>query len=80
MSQIGYIDLVITEDSDLIPFDANKVFYKFDQTLPGYEVDMYEFEFSKMLPKSKELPISDFSKNMFLSACILSGCDYLTQI
>jgi hypothetical protein len=30
LSKINYIDLVITEDSDLIAFGAKKIFYKMD--------------------------------------------------
>ena len=38
LNQIGYIDLIITEDSDLIVFGAKTIFYKFDNEGSGYEI------------------------------------------
>lgn len=38
--QKGEIDLVLTEDSDLLLFGANKCFFKMDLTGKGLEIDL----------------------------------------
>lgn len=35
LNKIGYIDFIITEDSDLIVFGAKNVFYKMDSDFYG---------------------------------------------
>jgi len=40
--QQGQIDLVITEDSDLLLFGASKVFFKMDMHGKGFEIDLKE--------------------------------------
>lgn len=69
LQKIKYIDHIITEDSDLIPYGANSVLYKFT----GTHVEEYN---SSRLPKCKD---SFFSDNI-LDISILSGCDYLDSI
>ena len=48
-----------------------------------YKMDKYghgvEFQCS-LLAQNKELNFSDFSQQMFLEMCILSGCDYLQSL
>jgi 5'-3' exonuclease len=36
---MGYIDFIITEDSDLIPFGSKKIFYKFENDGSGIEIE-----------------------------------------
>ncbi|XP_078442177.1 5'-3' exonuclease family protein isoform X2 [Wolffia australiana] len=69
-----FVDAVITEDSDLIPFGCSKIIYKMDKFGQGVE-----FRCSS-LGQNKELNFSDFSQQMFLEMCILSGCDYLPSL
>lgn len=62
----------MTEDSDLLAFGCEVVFFKMDNNGNGYEVDL------KKLNKVKVF--KDYSMEMFLIACIFSGCDYLENI
>ncbi len=69
------IDLVLTEDSDLLLFGANKCFFKMDLTGKGLEIDLTD------LPKCDLFKgeIED-QHDLLLVCCILSGCDYLESI
>ena len=65
------VQLVITEDSDLLVFGVNKCFYKMDNEGNGIEINLNK------LDKVTELDFSNFKNDMFLKTCIMSGCDYL---
>jgi len=69
-----YVDLILTEDSDLLAFGAEKVLFKLDNEGYGFEIDM------KCLNQVKEMDFTNFSKDAFLKMCILNGCDYLPSI
>ncbi|KAL3345029.1 hypothetical protein AABB24_024136 [Solanum stoloniferum] len=68
------VDVVITEDSDLIAFGCPRIIYKMDKFGQGLE-----FRYSK-LEQNKELSLTGFTKQMLLEMCILSGCDYLQSL
>lgn len=68
------MDFVISEDTDILAFGASRVLYKLGNDGYGLEID------SANLKQNKKLNLSNFDQNMFLSACILSGCDYLNSI
>ena len=67
-----HVDLVITEDSDLLAFGVEVCFFKLDHSGNGTVIDM------KKLNKIKEF--KHYERDMFLIACIISGCDYLDSI
>ncbi|KAF8772039.1 Exonuclease 1 like protein [Argiope bruennichi] len=69
LDKIGMVQLIITEDSDLILFGCNK-----DSCGGGL---LYEKE---NLPKSFGSKASKFSFEKFRYMCILSGCDYLPSL
>ena len=65
------MDVVITEDSDLLALGCEKVLFKLNlETNYGFEIDLSD------LPKCKDVDFTLFSKDKFLWYCILSGCDY----
>ncbi|XAR66635.1 Exodeoxyribonuclease I [Bertholletia excelsa] len=68
------VDVVITEDSDLIAFGCPRIIYKMDKFGHGVE-----FQHSR-LQQNKELNLTGFTKQMLLEMCILSGCDYLQSL
>ena len=75
LSRKGIADVIITEDSDLMAFGAKRMLYKLDfQTMVGYQLDLDEVR------SSRQTNFAFFTHCMFLTTCILSGCDYLTQI
>jgi exonuclease 1 len=78
------IDLVITEDSDLIVFGC-PVFVKLESTGFGVEIDLDAFrrdhditsaryQIAKQNPSL--LKVKNMSHEHFRAACVLSGCDY----
>ena len=72
MWKAGFADVVFTEDSDLLAFGVEKVFFKMDNMGNGQEIQL------KNIKKIKEF--KNMSKEMFITSCILSGCDYLESI
>lgn len=68
----NFVDFIITEDSDLLAFGVQIVFFKLDQQGYGTEIDL------KKLKKIKQF--KEYENDMFLIACIISGCDYLDSI
>jgi exonuclease-1 len=75
LSRNGLVDVVITEDSDLLPYGARCVLYKLDySTYRGDELNL------ERLKDNPDPCLRSFTHCMFLSACILSGCDYLPQV
>jgi exonuclease-1 len=75
LCRTGYVDFILTEDSDLLAFGAPKVLYKFDFiNFIGQEVCLNNIK------RIKDVQFNWFTHNMFLTTCILSGCDYLGQL
>jgi exonuclease-1 len=73
LSMNNVVDIVITEDSDLLVYGCQRVLYKLDfKTEQGKEIlrqDIYR------CPGFDRL-----SDDTFLLTCILSGCDYLPAL
>ena len=71
LSKIGYVDCVITEDSDLLALGCERILYKLDADSGiGKEIEL------KNLKQCKLYDFSNFDSDKFLTFCILSGCDY----
>ena len=70
----GLVDVVITEDSDLLAYGCARVFFKMDKFGHGQEI-VYE-----NLPKNRSIDLSGFTPQMFQEMCVLSGCDFLQTI
>lgn len=65
------MDLVITEDSDLIAYGCSKILFKLDQKGTGMEFSRQD------LFLSSSFSFRNFTEDMILSFCILLGCDFL---
>ena len=76
LSYIGYVDFIITEDSDLIAYGCNCVLYKLG-SLKNEFPDVGEEIKYENIKVSKGVKLKNFSKDNFLNFCILCGCDYL---
>lgn len=71
----GFVDFVISEDSDLMLFGCERVFYKMD--VNGYGTLVEKSKISACLgPRASTF----FTHTKFRWACILSGCDYLDSL
>ena len=81
LNRTGYADIVISEDSDCIPFGCSVVFFKLDRFGNGEVID------SRTLSKrtygsssTSSVSLARFTEGMILDMCILSGCDYLPSM
>ena len=75
MAHNNIIDVVLTEDSDLIAYGVKHVLFKWERdTLEG---DAYCFD---QIGACKKLDLAGLSYRSFLHMCILSGCDYLDSL
>ena len=71
LSKKKFIDVVITEDSDLLVFGATLIFYKMDSNFYGVEYKRENLELCE------EINLRNWPNEKFIQLCILSGCDYL---
>ncbi|KAH7622041.1 hypothetical protein Ndes2526B_g02866 [Nannochloris sp. 'desiccata'] len=67
----GFVDAVITEDSDLLTYGCPIVLFKLDY---GGEVD--EISLAD-LPHCRELSFTGWSHDLFQQMCVMAGCDFL---
>ncbi|CAD8073991.1 unnamed protein product [Paramecium primaurelia] len=74
LSLTDYVDIIITEDSDLIAYGAKKVLYKLDKFGYGEEIDYNSIQ------QCTEYNFQNWHHQKFLTFCILSGCDYLSSL
>jgi hypothetical protein len=74
LARNGFVQGVVTEDSDLIAHGCASVFTKMQPDGTGIEI-RYED-----LGKNRGMSFVGFTSEMFLEMCILSGCDYLPSL
>ncbi|KAL3943135.1 MAG: hypothetical protein SGBAC_002784 [Bacillariaceae sp.] len=79
MSKMGYLDLIISEDSDLIAHGAKAVIYNYisGNGLPD-EGRLLQFEDLGEVPGNFDL--SDFSPVMMAILFVSVGCDYIEKL
>ncbi|CAG7725547.1 unnamed protein product [Allacma fusca] len=70
----GYVDLVVTEDSDLVLFGCPKILFKLKMTGECVLFDSTKVHLCMGVPSVK------FQFERFRQMCILSGCDYLESL
>jgi len=74
LAKHGFVDGVITEDSDLIAHGCASVFTKMGADGHGIEIRYGD------LARNRDLSFVGFTPEMFLEMCVLSGCDYLPSL
>eukprot|EP00978_Attheya_sp_CCMP212_P007155 scaffold16648_cov50-Attheya_sp.AAC.3 len=78
LARSGAVDLVITEDSDLLVYKCPRILFKIDfNKARGQEIEL-ERELAKNEPLT--FPKLTWTHDMFTFMCILSGCDYCEGI
>lgn len=70
LAKIGYVDLVLTEDSDLLAFGCKRVLFKLGDSGEVKEINLNN------LKDLKENDFTRFDHDKFLLFCITAGCDY----
>lgn len=71
LSKIGYVDVIISEDSDLLIFGGKVMFYKMDNQFNGDEVKLDE------LQNCENFDFKNWTHDEIICFAILCGCDYL---
>ena len=64
--------MIFTEDSDLLAFGCQHVFFKMDNSGNGQYINLEEIQ--------EVETFKNYEGDMLLTACILSGCDYLDSV
>ncbi|OII76091.1 hypothetical protein cand_006800 [Cryptosporidium andersoni] len=72
LCRTGYVDAIITEDSDMLVFGSPCTIYKHDDKTGICRVIYWED-----LPRSGILRQDIFTYEMFVLGCTLTGCDYV---
>ena len=70
----GFVDGVVTEDSDLVPHRCASVFFKMDNDGMGQEIRYAD------VVANRDLSFAGFTPDQFLEMCVMSGCDYLPSL
>ena len=71
LSKINYIDLVITDDSDLLIYGSKKTFFKMNNKYEGRYIELED------IFNCPTLEMSNWSHNKFIQMCVLTGCDFM---
>ena len=74
LHKANYVDIVISEDSDLTLFGCDKIIFKLDLNGNGNLVDMAK------LNTCLGSKADNFNFEKFRYMCIMSGCDYLPSL
>jgi exonuclease-1 len=69
LSRLDRIQVVVSEDSDMLAFGCKRVLYKMNDTGHGEQVALTDV-----------LAHTTLSHEHFQQACILAGCDYLSSV
>jgi len=70
----GFVNLVLTEDSDLLMFGCPRVVFKLDANGSGVLYEQDKLHLALGVPSHK------FSADTFAASCVLAGCDYLESL
>lgn len=74
LSRNGLVDFVIATDGDMLPYGCERMFYSMNCDGVGKYIDR-----SKVFT-NKEIGLTGFTEEMFISMCVLAKCDYLDNI
>lgn len=74
LARKGVVDLVISEDSDTLPYGCPRVLFKLDKEGRAQEIER------RNLALNEDYDFEGWTENMFLDMCLLAGCDYLPNL
>ncbi len=94
LSLNGFVDAIISEDSDCLPYGCKEVLFKLNGTTGGRGgnnsnlygmcqrirlADAFKPSGSEMELPSGSLDLRTFSQSMLVTMCVAAGCDYLAS-
>ena len=71
-----FVDTVISEDSDMIPYGCRDIVFKLDRGGACQRLELSTL-FSNPI---EGFDLTSFDQDMLISMCILAGCDYLPSL
>ncbi|CAI5717214.1 unnamed protein product [Hyaloperonospora brassicae] len=74
LSKHKIVDLVISDDSDCVPYGVKTVLFKLGATGWGSELRR------RSLIANEDLSFNGWTEEMFIQLCVLAGCDYCPSI
>ncbi|OWZ10160.1 uclease 1 [Phytophthora megakarya] len=74
LSRQKLVDVVISEDTDCVPYGVKTVLFKLDQDGWGTELKR------RSLGANEELSFVGWTEEMFIQLCVLAGCDYCASV
>ncbi|KAL7682809.1 putative XPG/Rad2 endonuclease, PIN-like domain superfamily, 5'-3' exonuclease domain superfamily [Plasmopara halstedii] len=74
LSRQKIVDVVISQDSDCVPYGVKTVLYKLNSDGWGCELKR------RSLGANEELSFVGWSEEMFIQLCVLAGCDYCPSV
>ncbi len=80
LSKRNIVDLVITEDSDLVVFGAHNIMFKFNHEEQQGQLLRRNALASCCSSFEKSFDVSQFSDAMFTVLCVAAGCDYCEKL
>jgi len=77
LSQQNLVDLVVTEDSDLIAYGAKAILFKLNkECTSGTVIFRHELGY----PSSSRFSLTDFTDSMLAAMYVAAGCDYCDSL
>jgi 5'-3' exonuclease len=80
LSQKGYVDLIVTEDSDLVAYGASPILYKLADSIKQSEPRGILLRFRDLAANEGRLNLMDFSPAMVAVMFVATGSDYCKKL
>lgn len=74
LAKCGVVDVVMTEDSDLLAYGCAAVLYKVDAEGTGDYIQFCD------LPHCRELSFVGWNLELFQEMCVMAGCDFVKAL
>ena len=79
LNRVGYVDAVLTEDSDVLPYGAYVTVFKWDRKKGMCDIVTRDRIFSVSEDRNPER-FSSWTDDQFKLYCCLTGCDYIDRL
>lgn len=76
LSRYDFVDIVVSEDSDMIPYGCKDIVFKLDR---GGSCQRLKLT-SLFAEPIEGFDLTSFDQDMVVSMCVLAGCDYLPSV